>query len=45
MTSTPEEVGSTLIWEDWLMVMPGAEEVEWYQIHQALGFLHNLHGK
>jgi hypothetical protein len=29
----PQEVGGTLIGEDGLMVMAGAESVEWYQIH------------
>jgi hypothetical protein len=28
-----QEVGGTLIWESELMVMTGAESVEWYQIH------------
>ena len=28
-----QEVGGTLIGEDGLVVMAGAESVEWYQIH------------
>ena len=34
----PQEVGGTLIWENGLVVMTGAESVEWYQIHQTHGF-------
>ena len=30
-----QEVGGTLIGEDGLVVMAGAESVEWYQIHQT----------
>ena len=33
-----QEVGSTLIGEDGLMIMTGAESVEWCQIHQTRGF-------
>jgi hypothetical protein len=29
----PQEVGGTLIGKDGLVVMAGAESVEWYQIH------------
>ena len=35
---TAQEAGVTLIGEDRLMVMAGAELVEWYQIHQTHGF-------
>jgi hypothetical protein len=31
--SLPQEVGGTLIWEDGLVIMAGAELVERYQIH------------
>ena len=31
--SSPQEVGGTLIGEDRLVVMAGAESVEWYQTH------------
>ena len=34
----PQEVGGTLIGEDGLVVMTGAESVEWYQMHQTSGF-------
>ena len=33
-----KEAGGTLIGEDGLMVMAGAESVEWYQIYQTHGF-------
>ena len=33
-----QEVGGTLIGEDRLVVMAGAESVEWYQLHQPHGF-------
>ena len=33
-----QEVGGTLVREDGLMVMAGAESVEWYQIHHAIPF-------
>ena len=36
--SHSQEVGCTLIGEDGLMVMAGAESVEWYLIHQTNGF-------
>jgi hypothetical protein len=35
---TPQEVGGTLIGEDGLVVMAGAESVEWYQLHQTCSF-------
>ena len=35
---TPQDFGATLIGEDGLMVMAGAESVEWYQIQQTHGF-------
>ena len=31
-------LGGTLIGEDGLMVISGAESVEWYQIHKTHGF-------
>jgi hypothetical protein len=34
---TPQEVGGTLIGEDGLVVMAGAEQVECYQIQQTHG--------
>jgi hypothetical protein len=37
MHCRPQEVGGTLIGEDGLVVIAGAEEVEWYQIHQTRG--------
>ena len=37
-----QEVGGNLIGEDGLVVMAGAELVEWYQIHQTHGF-HGFH--
>ena len=33
-----QDVGGTLIGEDGLVIMAGAELVEWYQIHQTHGF-------
>ena len=33
-----QEVGGTLIGENGLVVMAGAELVEWYQIHQTHSF-------
>jgi hypothetical protein len=36
--SLAQEVGGTLIGETGLMVMTGAESVEWYQLHQTYGF-------
>jgi hypothetical protein len=38
LISVPQEVGGTLIGEDRLVVMTGAELVEWYQTHQTHGF-------
>jgi hypothetical protein len=35
---TPQEDGGTLIGEDGLVLMAGAESVEWYQLHQTHGF-------
>jgi hypothetical protein len=35
---TSQEVGGTLIGEDGLVVMAGAESVEWYQIQQTNSF-------
>ena len=34
----PQEVGGTFIVEEGLVVMAGAELVEWYQIHHTDGF-------
>jgi hypothetical protein len=36
--SIAQEVGSTLVWEEGLVLMAGAELVEWYQIHKKHGF-------
>ena len=37
-TLKSQEVGGTLIGENELVVMTGAESVEWFQIHQTNGF-------
>jgi hypothetical protein len=34
----PHEVGGTLIGEDGLVLIAGAELVEWYQMHPTQGF-------
>jgi hypothetical protein len=36
--SSSQEVGGTLIGENGLVLMAGAVQVEWYQIHQSHGF-------
>jgi hypothetical protein len=38
-TLSSQEVGGTIIGEDGLVVMAGAESVEWYQTHQTHGLM------
>ena len=40
-----QEVGGTLIGEDGLVAMVGAESMQWYQVHQTHGhhLLHSSH--